>query len=186
MSPIFFSNHSEFHVWLEQNHQSESELWVGYYRKETGKPSMTWSDSVDQALCFGWIDGIRKKIDDERYCIRFTPRKPGSTWSRINIAKVEEMTRLGLMFPAGLEVFRLRKENKSGIYSFENEIRDLPDEYSRIFKKNSAAWKFYSAQPPSYRKTMTHWILSAKQEVTKMKRLERLISESEANKRIFG
>ncbi len=186
MNPVFFSNPSEFRNWLEANYQSVTELWVGYYRKETGKPSMTWSDSVDQALCFGWIDGIRKKIDDERYCIRFTPRKPGSTWSRINIAKVEEMTRQGLMFPAGLEAFRHRKENKSGIYSFENEIRDLPDEYAEIFQKNSTAWRFYSAQPPSYRKTMTHWILSAKQEATKMKRLERLISESEANKRIFG
>lgn len=185
MAPYFFRNPYEFRAWLEQNHRSVTELWVGYHRVETGKAGMTWPESVDQALCFGWIDGIRKKIDDERYCIRFTPRKPDSTWSRINISKVEEMTRQGLMFPAGLEAFNLRKENKSGIYSFENEIKDLPDEYAEIFKKNKSAWEFYSAQPPSYRKTMTHWILSAKQEATKIKRLEKLISESGAQRRIY-
>jgi uncharacterized protein YdeI (YjbR/CyaY-like superfamily) len=186
MSPIFFGNQSEFRAWLEQYHLTAKELWVGYYRVETGKPSMTWSQSVDQALCFGWIDGIRQKVDEESYCIRFTPRKPGSTWSRINIAKVEEMIRQGLMFPAGLEAFKLRKENKSGIYSFENVVKDLPEEYSVIFRKNEQAWEFYCAQPPSYRKTMTHWILSAKQEATKMKRLERLIAESGKGLRIFG
>jgi uncharacterized protein YdeI (YjbR/CyaY-like superfamily) len=146
---------------------------------------MTWSESVDQALCFGWIDGIRKKVDEESYCIRFTPRKPGSNWSRINIAKVEEMIKQGLMMPAGLAAYKLRKENKSGIYSFENEIKDLPEEYAQIFKNHTSAWEFYSAQPPSYRKTMTHWVLSAKQEATKLKRLEKLISESSKKCRIY-
>ncbi len=186
MNLIFFNTASEFRNWLEENHQSATELWVGYFRKQTGKPSMTWPESVDQALCFGWIDGIRKKIDDERYCIRFTPRKPGSTWSRINIDKVEKMIKQGLMMSAGLEAYNRRKENKSGIYSFENEIKDLPEAYAEIFKKNRVAWEFYSTQPPSYRKTMTHWILSAKQDATKMKRLEKLISESKNRSRIFG
>jgi len=147
---------------------------------------MTWSESVDQALCFGWIDGIRKKIDEKSYCIRFTPRKPGSNWSKINIAKVEELTAKSLMYPAGIEAFKKRKENKSGIYSFENEIRDLPEEYASIFRQNITAWKFYSATPPSYRKTMTHWVLSAKQEATRLSRLNKLITESEKQKRIFG
>lgn len=185
MNPIFFSNPSEFRAWLEKNHHKETELWVGYYRVDTGKPTMTWSDSVDQALCFGWIDGIRKKVDDESYCIRFTPRKQGSNWSKVNIAKVEELKKKGLMHTAGLKAYSHRKENNSGIYSFENEIRDLPEEYATIFRKNTPAWEFYSATPPSYRKTMTHWILSAKQEVTRMKRLEKLIAESGNKRRIF-
>jgi uncharacterized protein YdeI (YjbR/CyaY-like superfamily) len=186
MSPIFFSNQNEFRDWLDKNHKKERELWVGYYRVATGKPSMTWSESVDQALCFGWIDGIRKKVDDESYSIRFTPRKPGSKWSKINIAKVEEMIKQGLMKPAGLEAYKLRKENKSGIYSFENEIKDLPEEYVEIFKKNTEAWEFYSLQTASYRRTITHWVLSAKQEKTRISRLARLIFESEAQNRIFG
>jgi uncharacterized protein YdeI (YjbR/CyaY-like superfamily) len=186
MQPVFFSNPSEFRAWLEQNHLTAKELWVGYYRVETGRPSMTWSESVDQALCFGWIDGIRQKVDGESYCIRFTPRKPDSTWSRINIAKVEEMIKQGMMFPAGLEAFRLRKENKSGIYSFENENKDLPEEYAMIFRKNNAAWEYYLTTPPSYRKVMMHWVLSAKQEATRLKRLEKLIFESANRKRLIG
>jgi len=185
MYPVFFKNENEFREWLEKNHQSETELWVGYFKVETGKPSMTWSESVDQALCFGWIDGIRKKVDEESYCIRFTPRKPGSTWSKINIAKVEELTTKGLMNPAGIKAFSIMKENNSGIYSFENEIKDLPEEYAEIFKKNTPAWEFYSAQPPSYRKTMTHWILSARQEQTRISRLEKLIVESSKKNRLF-
>ena len=146
---------------------------------------MTWSQSVDQALCFGWIDGIRKKVDEDSYCIRFTPRKPNSTWSKINIDKVEELTGKGLIHPAGLEAFKLRKENKSGIYSFENEIKDLPEEYTVIFIKNKPAWAFFSSRSPSYRRTMTHWILSAKLEKTKLSRLKKLIGESEKENRIF-
>jgi uncharacterized protein YdeI (YjbR/CyaY-like superfamily) len=186
MTPIFFNNQHEFRSWLEQNHLTEKELWVGYYRVETGKPTMTWSESVDQALCFGWIDGIRKKIDEESYCNRFTPRKKTSTWSNINIAKVEALIQQGLMMPAGLDAYNNRKESRTGIYSFENEIKDLPEDYTSIFRKNKSAWEFYSTTPPSYRKTMTHWILSAKQEATKMNRLEKLISASSKHSRMFG
>jgi uncharacterized protein YdeI (YjbR/CyaY-like superfamily) len=185
MDPIFFKNPAEFRKWLAKNHQSETELWVGYYKKETGKPSMTWSESVDQALCFGWIDGIRKKVDDESYCNRFTPRKKTSNWSNINIAKVEALIRQELMMPAGLEAYKHRKENRTGIYSFENEIKDLPEEYASIFRKNKTAWEFYSATPPSYRRTITHWVLSAKQEATRLSRLEKLIVESGKKNRLF-
>ncbi len=186
MDPIFFKNPAEFREWLEKNYQTETELWVGFYKVNTGKPSMTWSQSVDQALCFGWIDGIRKKVDEEGYCIRFTPRKPDSTWSKINIAKVEELTGKGLMHPAGMEAFNIRKENNSGIYSFENEIKDLPEEYTEIFKKNKTAWAYFIAQPPSYRRTITHWILSARQEKTRLTRFEKLMRESENQRRVYG
>jgi uncharacterized protein YdeI (YjbR/CyaY-like superfamily) len=185
MTPVFFNNQNEFRNWLEKNHQSETELWAGYYKVETRKPSMTWSQSVDQALCFGWIDGIRQSVDNESYCIRFTPRKKTSTWSKINMAKVEALIRQGLMMPAGLEAYNNRKENMTGIYSFENETRDLPDAYVMIFRKNEAAWKYYSAQPPSYRRTVTHWVLSAKQESTQMVRINKLIVASEKKVRLY-
>jgi uncharacterized protein YdeI (YjbR/CyaY-like superfamily) len=185
MNPVFFNDQNEFRSWLEKNHQAEKELWVGYHKVGTGRPSMTWSQSVDQALCFGWIDGIRKSVDSESYCIRFTPRKTTSIWSAVNIAKVEELTLAGLMQPAGIEAFRHRKENKSGIYSFENEVKDLPEVYASIFREHKPAWEFYSATPPSYRRTVTHWVLSAKQEATRLNRLEKLIAGSEKGIRIF-
>jgi uncharacterized protein YdeI (YjbR/CyaY-like superfamily) len=186
VSPIFFNNQSEFRQWLEKNYARETELLVGYYRVETGKPSMTWSQSVDQALCFGWIDGIRKKVDGESYCIRFTPRKRTSKWSHINIAKVQELTRLGLMHPAGLEAFSHCKEANSGGYSFENEVKTLPEEFENKFRARTDAWEFYSAQPPSYRKMVTHWLLSARQKATQIKRLEELIQKSSQNTRLFN
>jgi uncharacterized protein YdeI (YjbR/CyaY-like superfamily) len=185
MEPIFFINPAEFRKWLGKNHLSATEVWVGYYKKETGKPSMIWSESVDQALCFGWIDGIRKKVDDQCYCNRFTPRKKTSNWSNINIAKVEALIRQGLMMPAGLEAYKQRKENRTGIYSFENEIKDLPEDYTAIFRKNKEAWEYYSATPPSYRRTVTHWVLSAKQEATRLSRLEKLIAGSGEGKQVF-
>jgi uncharacterized protein YdeI (YjbR/CyaY-like superfamily) len=185
MNPIFFKNQYEFRTWLERNHQSEHELWVGYYKVETGKSSMTWSQSVDQALCFGWIDGIRKKVDEESYCIRFTPRRKDSIWSKINIAKVEDLKLKGMMHQAGIEAFKQRRENKSGIYSFENGIKDLPEAYTSIFKQNKTAWEFYISQPPSYRRTIIHWVLSAKQESTRISRLEKLIAFSGEGTRIF-
>jgi uncharacterized protein YdeI (YjbR/CyaY-like superfamily) len=186
MTPIFFNNQYEFRTWLEKNHQTETELWVGYYKVETGKPSMTWSQSVDQALCFGWIDGIRQSVDGERYCIRFTPRKKSSKWSAINIAKVEELTQLGLMRPAGIEAFKYCKEANSRVYSFENSAKELPAEFEKAFKANHTAWEFFTGQAPSYKKTIIHWILSAKLEETRLKRLEKLILESEKRIRLFG
>jgi len=186
MTPIFFNNKNEFRIWLKKNHQTETELWVGYYKVNTGKPSMTWSQSVDQALCFGWIDGIRKKVDEESYCIRFTPRKKTSIWSAINIAKVEELTRQGLMQPPGLEAFKYCRGANSRVYSFESNMKELPAEYEKTFKAVSAAWDFFTDQPPSYRKTVINWILSARLEATRLKRLGKLISDCKNELRLYG
>ena len=140
---------------------------------------MTWSESVNQALCFGWIDGIRKSIDGESYQIRFTPRKSTSIWSAVNIKKIEELTKKELMFPAGIAAFEKRQEHKSKIYAFETEAMQLPEEFLKIFMSNSIAWEYFENLAPSYKKTSIHWIMSAKQEATQQKRLLQLISDSE-------
>ncbi|WP_448606484.1 YdeI/OmpD-associated family protein [Paenimyroides ceti] len=184
MEAIFFATPKEFRVWLENNHLKETELVVGYYKVSTKKESMTWSESVDEALCFGWIDGVRKSIDAARYCIRFTPRKKNSIWSAVNIKKVEELRKNGRMLPEGEKAFALRTEDKSGIYSHETESVALAAQYENQFKKNILAWDFFKQQPPSYRKVMVHWIMSAKQEKTRQSRLDKLIIESEQLKRI--
>lgn len=182
MTPIFFANQLEFRKWLTKNHKKETELLVGYYKVSTGKPSMTWSQSVDQALCFGWIDGVRKSIDSESYCIRFTPRKPKSNWSVVNIKKVEVLIKEGLMQPEGLELFNNRRIEKT--YSFENPEKILSPHLEKKFKENKNAWKFFNSQAPSYKKATLHWIMSAKKEETQESRLDKLISESEKQKRI--
>ena len=186
MKPVYFNNQIEFREWLAENHADKKELLVGFYKISTGKPSMTWSESVDQAICYGWIDGIRKTVDAESYCIRFTPRKPTSTWSKVNIQKVENLIKNGLMTAAGLEAYNKRSMENSGIYSFENEVKVLPLEFERKFKTNHIAWDFFcKLTPPSYRKMVIHWILSAKQEITRISRLEKLIAASEQQKRIY-
>jgi uncharacterized protein YdeI (YjbR/CyaY-like superfamily) len=185
MNPEYFQDQNEFRKWLEKNHNKESEIIVGYHKVGTGKPSMTWSQSVDQAICFGWIDGIRRSIDKERYSIRFTPRKVTSIWSNINIKKVEELKKKGLMKKPGLDVYNNRKDTKSGIYSFENEIIKLDDSFERLFKANKNAWDFFVKQAPSYKKIRSHWIMSAKQETTKISRLNKLIMASEKHNRLF-
>jgi uncharacterized protein YdeI (YjbR/CyaY-like superfamily) len=182
--PIYFATQTEFREWLEENHNKETELFVGYYKVGSGRQSMTWSESVDQAICFGWIDGIRKSIDEESYCIRFTPRKPKSIWSAINIKKVEELTKKGLMKPSGLTAFKLLEANKSKIYSYENEEIKFPEDLEQLFKSNNKAWEFFQAMPQSYRKPATRWVLSAKQESTRFKRLQELITDSEAGRKI--
>ena len=185
MTPTFFTDQTGFRKWLEKNHKKENELLVGYYKVNSGIPCMTWSQSVDEALCFGWIDGIRRSIDSQSYCIRFTPRRPTSIWSAINIKKVEELTKQGLMYPAGLESFKNRKDDKSKIYSFESDPIKLTDDFERKFKANKPAWDFFSAQPPSYKKRIMHWIMTAKQEETKLGRLFKTIKESEKQNRIY-
>lgn len=184
MKPLFFPKQSDFRKWLEKNHDKEIELLVGFYKVGSHKPSLTWSQSVDEAICFGWIDGVRKSIDDESYCIRFIPRKPTSIWSAVNIKKVEELTKQGLMRPAGLAAFARRDESKSKIYAYEREHAKLDDKFEKLFKANNKAWKFFQAQPPYYRKTLTYWIMNAKQEATKISRLEKLIKASEAEQRL--
>lgn len=177
--PVFFANQAEFRKWLELNHTSEKELLAGYYKVGTGQQNMTWSQSVDEALCFGWIDGIRRSIEKDSYCIRFTPRRPGSTWSAVNIKKVEELIKKGLMHPAGLESYNKRKGQKSGVYSYENIPVSLSPELGHLFKENKKAWEFFEKQAPSYRKTIYRWIMDAKQETTRQRRLKKVISASE-------
>ena len=185
MDPIYFKDQEEFRKWLEENHKTGTELVVGYYKVESGKANMTWSQSVDQALCFGWIDGVRRSIDNERYCIRFTPRRQTSIWSRINIDKITELKKKGLMRPMGLEAFNKRKKSKSGIYSFENEPVKLSEGLESVFVANKKARDFFKSQAPSYQKTITNWIMSAKQEKTRLARLEKLIKASEQQSRIY-
>lgn len=181
---VFFSNQNKFRRWLEKNHDKESEIIVGFYKIDSGKPSMTWSDSVDQALCFGWIDGIRRSIDAESYCIRFTPRKPKSNWSAVNIKKIEELSVKGLMQPAGIAAFAKRKEEKSAIYSYENKPTEFPAEFENIFRENKQAWEFFENQPPGYKRTIMYWVLSAKQPMTQKRRLEKLIFECENERKM--
>lgn len=184
MDVVFFATTVELRSWFAAHHESATELWVGFYKKATGRPTISWSDAVDQALCFGWIDGIRKRIDDASYTNRFTPRKPTSAWSNINIAKVEALTAQGLMLPAGLRVYALRDPARSGIYSFERADAGLPDEYAQQFMKHEAAWAFFLAQPPGYRRLASHWVMSAKREETRQKRLATLIADSAHGRRI--
>ena len=178
MEPIFFSSSLEFRKWLEENHQTEKEILVGYHKISTGKPSMTWSQSVDEAICFGWIDGIRRSFDGDAYTIRFTPRKPKSIWSAVNIKKVEALTALGLMQTAGIAAFEKREAHRSGIYSYENKPSELPQHYEDKFKAYSEAWTWFQKQAPSYKKTALHWVMRAKQELTRDTRMEELITDS--------
>lgn len=183
-SVTFFKTQDDFREWLEINHEKVMELIVGFYKVKSGKPSMNWSQSVDQALCFGWIDGIRKSMDEESYSIRFTPRKNTSNWSEINIKKVEELTRAGLMKPAGMKAFSFRKESKSGIYSYENEAESFDYQDEKLFRENEKAWEFFMKQTPSYRKAVVRWIYSAVHEKTRQSRLEKTIKQCEKQKRI--
>jgi uncharacterized protein YdeI (YjbR/CyaY-like superfamily) len=178
MEPKFFSGQSEFRKWLEKNHKKETEVLVGFYKVNSGKPSLTWSESVDQALCFGWIDGVRKSVGEDSYQIRFTPRKAGSVWSNVNIRKMKELTERGLMKPAGLEIFDKRKEERSGIYAFENQEADLDPMFEKKFKANKVAWSYFMSLAPSYRKLAKSWIMSAKQGSTRLKRLNVIIKDS--------
>jgi len=174
MKPTFFRTPAAFRMWLRKHHAGVGELWVGYYKKDSGKPSVTWPESVDEALCVGWIDGIRKRIDDVSYVIRFTPRRRSSVWSSVNIARASALVEQGRMQPAGLEAFEARAQNRSGIYSYEQRPADLPEPYARLLKRQRAAWEFFQAQPPSYRKAATWWLVSARREETRLKRLDRL------------
>jgi uncharacterized protein YdeI (YjbR/CyaY-like superfamily) len=178
MRPTYFRTPSALRRWLESHHASAKELWVGYYKIGTGRPSVTWPESVDAALCFGWIDGIRKSLGADRYTIRFTPRKPGSVWSSVNIRKARALVEQGHMRPAGLAAFRARRVYRSGIYSYEQRRPRLEEPYQRLLKQNRAAWEFFQAQTPSYRKAAGWWVVSAKKEETRLKRLEKLIEHS--------
>ncbi len=181
----FFATPADFRGWLMTHHAKERELWVGFHKKGTARASITWPESVDEALCVGWIDGIRKTIDAESYKIRFTPRKPSSIWSAVNISRVEELTREGRMQPAGLEAFARRSEEKSRTYAYENkEAAAFTTEDEREFRASPKAWEFFQAQPPWYRKQAMWRVMSAKRPETRQKRLAQLIAKSKLRERV--
>lgn len=183
--PTFFETPADFRAWLEEHHDSAEVLWVGFYKKGSGRPSITWPESVDEALCFGWIDGLRKSIDDVAYKIRFTPRKPDSNWSAVNIARVEELLEKGRMRPAGIVAYERRLEKKSRVYSYEQRKRAALDpEAEKRLRAHPEAWKFFRSQPPGYRRTAIFWVVSAKREDTRQRRLDTLIEDSANGLRI--
>lgn len=170
----FFPSAEAFTEWLAGHHADTRELWLGYYKKGSKKTGITYPESLDAALCFGWIDGVRIKVDDDSYANRFSPRKPGSLWSPTNIKRVEELIVLGRMQPAGLTAYEARKEKVFGEFTYANRSPDMPESYAGILKQNEAAWTFYQAQPPSYRKVVNWWVVCAKKEETRLKRLAEL------------
>jgi len=178
--PTFFPTPADFRVWLEAHHDKLREQLVGFYKRDSGKPSITWPESVQVALCFGWIDGVRKSLNETSYTIRFTPRKPTSTWSSININLVRKLTKQGLMHPAGLKAFAARNAKKSGIYSYEQRKNPkFTREQEKQFRANKTAWEFFRSQVPWYQRVTTYWVISAKREETKIKRLSLLIENSQ-------
>jgi uncharacterized protein YdeI (YjbR/CyaY-like superfamily) len=184
MEPIFFESSDQFRTWLAAHHATETEVLVGFHKKAVGRPTMTWSESVDQALCFGWIDGRRHSLGPEAYTIRFTPRKPASNWSKINVAKVEDLTRRGLMHESGLAAYARRDPAKTGVYSFENEDLGLGPEFEAEFRRDAEAWAWYARRPPSYRRQAAHWVRSAKRESTQRSRLATLIADSRGGRAV--
>ena len=183
MEPTFFKTPAEFHRWLKANHATKTELWIAFYKKSSGKTGITYQEALDEALCHGWIDGIRKSRDDEAFKIRFSPRKPRSLWSAINIKRVGELENVGRMKAAGREAFEKRKDRDG--YSIRNHAqKELPEDLQKIFKKQKEAWKFHQAQPPGYRKLCAFWISFAKREETRLKRLQMIIEHSARGERI--
>ena len=185
VAPRYFVDSTAFRAWLEANAASESELLVGFHKVGSGLPSMSWSESVDEALCFGWIDGVRKRVDEASYCIRFTPRKATSIWSAINIAKVAQLQEQGRMRAAGAKAFSLRQEHKSRVYAFEQEATaELSPQELRAFKRTAGAWEFFQATPPSYKKVVLHWVATAKKAETRVSRFKKLLQASASGQRL--
>jgi uncharacterized protein YdeI (YjbR/CyaY-like superfamily) len=180
MKPKFFKSQTDFRQWLEKNHAKETELLVGFYKKNSGKPSITYPEALDEALCFGWIDGVRRRLGEDSYIQRFTPRRPKSIWSNVNVRHVERLKRLGHMAPPGLAAYAQRDPKKTGVYSFENRPHELFPAYEKRFRANKKAWKFFETLPPSFKRTSIFWVMSAKQGDTRLRRLNHLI-ESSAN-----
>jgi len=184
MKTQFFATPADLRRWFEKNHATAQELWVGFYKVGSGKPSITWPESVDEALCVGWIDGIRKTIDHQSYTIRFTPRKKVSTWSAVNIRRVRALLDEKRMLPAGVKAFEARRENRSGIYAYEQRPKEFDEPYLGLMRKEKAAWTYFQAQSPSYRRTLIWFVVSAKQEETRLKRLKRLIEACAGGRRL--
>jgi len=184
MKAKFFSTPEKFREWLERNHDSTSELMVGFHKKSSGKKSITYAEALDEALCFGWIDGVRKKLNETSYVQRFTPRKSRSIWSNINVRHVERLKREGRMHRAGLEAYARRDPKRTGIYSFENRPRELSPAFEKTFRQNAKAWEFFQEQPPSYKRLVIFRTMSAKKEETQLRRLKQLIESSEKGVRL--
>jgi uncharacterized protein YdeI (YjbR/CyaY-like superfamily) len=183
--PTYFETPAQLRAWFRKHHAKAEELLLGYWKVDSGQPSVTWPQSVDEALCVGWIDGVRRRIDADRYTIRFTPRRPGSVWSRINVKRVAELITEGRMQPAGLAVFEARGEQHQQGYTFANRAQDFPPDIEARFRAAGAeAWAFFERQPPGYRRTCIHWVTSPKQEATRLKRLAALIEDSAAGRRL--
>lgn len=182
-NPEFFKTQKELHKWFAKNHNKQSEQWIGFYKLSTGKKSVTYAEALDEALAFGWIDGLRKSINRESYMIRYTPRKPGSVWSKVNIMRAKELQNAGAMHPAGLKAFNKRDEKRASRYSYERQTAELGNNFKKIFRKNKNAWEFFQSQPPSYRRLQAHWVMSAKKEETRLRRLQILINDSKISKR---
>lgn len=184
MKSTFFRSAALFREWLRAHHDTATELLVGFYKTDSGKPSITWPESVDEALCYGWIDGRRKRLDDVSYTIRFTPRKPGSTWSAVNTKRAQVLIEQGQMAPAGLKAFNARRTNKLGIYSYEKRPTALGEPYAGLLARNASAKRFFESQPPSYRRGAIWWVISAKKEETRLKRARTLVELSAKEKLI--
>ena len=177
---LFFTSTGELRDWFDANHQTADELWLGYHKKRTGRPTITWSEAVDEALCVGWIDSVRYSLHDDRSAQRFTPRRPGSVWSAINVRKVGELSAQGRMRPAGLAAFEARDPDRTAIYSHEQAEASLTDDETALIRADEAAWADWQRRAPSYRRTVTHWIVSAKKTETRARRLDALIEASAA------
>lgn len=184
MDVTFFESSTELRKWLGKNHDKSKELWIGFYKKSSGRAGITYPEAVDQALCFGWIDGIRKRVDETSYMNRFTPRRPRSNWSAVNIKRFGELTKLGLVHSSGLSAFKARDQARSGQYSYEQRPANLAARYAARFRENEQAWEFFSAQSPSYRRTATWWVMSAKKEETRLRRLDVLIDDSNNGRKL--
>ena len=184
MKVKYFKSSSEFRQWLELNHARLSELWVGFFKKDSGKGGLTYAEALDEALCFGWIDGLKKRVDEFSYTHRFTPRKPRSNWSRINLQHVERLQKAERMTPAGLVAYAARKPERSGVYSFENAPRKLPPADEKQFKADEVAWAFFQRQPPGYQRKIIWWMVSAKKPETRTRRLSQLIEASRQGRRL--
>jgi uncharacterized protein YdeI (YjbR/CyaY-like superfamily) len=182
---VFFESAAELRQWFEQNHDQAGEAWIGFYNKRSGKTGVTYPEAVDEALCFGWIDGIRKKHNEDSYVNRFTPRRKGSNWSAVNIKRVEELTQAGRMHPAGLAAFEARDQAKKQGYSYEERPHQFDDAYEQQFRQNPKAWEFFQSQTPSYQRVAIWYVISAKKEETRQKRLATLIEVSENGKRLL-
>jgi uncharacterized protein YdeI (YjbR/CyaY-like superfamily) len=183
--PIYFTSPDELREWFDANHETATELWLGSYKKATGRPTVTWSEAVDEALCVGWIDSVRYSLDPERSAQRFTPRRKGSNWSAVNIAKIKALTEAGRMKPAGLAVFEARTEARSAIYSYEQRhLAALDPDEDAAFRANEEAWTRFQALPPSYRRTAIYWVVTAKKPETRVRRLATLIEDSAAGRRL--